>query len=733
MAITVNNGLITIDTKNTTYQMKVQEYGFLLHLYYGKKMSGDASYMLTYYDRGFSGNPYDADTDRTFSLDVLPQELPCYGNGDYRSPAFNVRDSKGVYGCDLRYVSHEIMPGKYSIPKLPAVYADDSEAETLKIVLEDKAVGVQVTLLYGVLEELDVITRAAIVKNIGTEEIKVTRMFSSALDFVTGDFDLLHFHGRHGMERNLERVPVMNGKNSIGSVRGTSSHQHNPFVILADKKADEDSGSCYGMSFLFSGNFTCEVEKDQFNQTRIGMGMQADMLEYSLKEGEVLNAPEVAMAYSPAGLTALSHIYHKLIRHHICRGKYKLERRPILINNWEATYFDFTGEKIVKIAEQAAALGVEMLVLDDGWFGKRDSDYSGLGDWSVNEEKLGAPLAEVVDKVNALGMKFGLWIEPEMVNEDSELYRKHPDWAFTVPGRKPVRSRYQLLLDFSRKEVVDGILEQIFAVIDKLKLSYIKMDMNRSIMDIYSAVEGYQNQGEIMYKYVLGVYDFIQRILDRYPDIFFEGCSGGGGRFDAGMLYYTPQIWCSDNTDAIERIRIQHGTSFGYPVSAVGSHVSAVPNHQTGRITDFHTRGVVAMSGSFGYELDLNIVSEDEKEQVKQQIADFKKYWNVIHNGRYFRLHTPKEDTEVAAWQFVTEDKSEALLNMVTLDTHCNSPVTYIRCKGLDDNAEYRIDNAENGFETGKVYSGSALMYVGLPVPIVPGEYKAYQLHFVKN
>lgn len=748
---------ITLQTKNSTYQMKITDNNFLLHLYYGPKAEGCMDYLLTYYDRGFSGNPYDAGMDRTFSMDTLPQEYPCYGNGDYRSAAFVMKDENGVYGADLRYVSHRFIQGKYAIPHLPAVYDDackepagaaDCDANskgadkkaaaniddiditkpyTAEITLRDELSGVEVCLKYGVMPQQDVITRSAVITNKGEKEVTVTKAYSAVLDFVTGDYDLLHFHGRHAMERIAERVPVTHSNLNFGSKRGTSSHHHNPFFILAEKETTEDSGSCYGMSFLYSGNFGFEAEKDQLNQTRMQMGLSDEMFEYALAAGETLYTPEVAMAFSKDGLTGMSHIYHKLIRNNICRGEYKLKRRPILINNWEATYMEFDGAQIVNIAREAKQLGVEMMVLDDGWFGNRNSDNCGLGDWVVNEEKMGGTLASVSEQIHEMGMKFGLWIEPEMVNEDSDLYRAHPDWAYTIPGRKPIRSRNQLVLDFSRKEVVDYIFNSISKVVDTLQIEYIKMDMNRSICDVYTAVAGKQNYGRIMHEYVLGVYDFLDRMLTRYPGLIIEGCSGGGGRFDAGMLYYTPQIWCSDDTDAIERITIQHGTSFGYPVSAVGSHVSAVPNHQTGRKTSMHTRGVVAMAGSFGYELDLNLISDEEKEQVKQQIEDFKKYWDLMHNGEYYRLSDAAKETDVAAWEFVREDGSECLLNMVTLTIHANSPVNYVKCKGLKADKTYICE------ENGAKYPGSALMSVGVPVPVVPGEYNAWQMHFVEE
>ena len=385
--------LITLQTKHTTYQMGITEHGFLLHLYYGPKAEGDMSYLLTAYDRGFSGNPYDAGDDRTFSMDTFPLEYPCYGNGDYRSPAFNVKNEQGVYGADLRYKTHSVTKGKYSIPGLPAVYADESSgAYTVNVILEDALLGIEVTLRYGVLPELDVITRSSVVKNTGNHLLYITKVYSAAMDFLSGEFDILHFHGRHAMERMEERVPVIFGNQSFGSRRGTSSHQQNPFFILADTETTEDCGSCYGMSMLYSGNFKFEVEKDQIGQTRMEMGLLDEMLEYSLEQGKEFYTPEVAMAYSQNGLTSLSHLYHKLIRYHVCRGKYKTSRRPILINNWEATYMNFNGDKIIDIAKQAAELGVEMLVLDDGWFGNRNSDNSGLGDWVVNEDKMGGDL-----------------------------------------------------------------------------------------------------------------------------------------------------------------------------------------------------------------------------------------------------------------------------------------------------------------------------------------------------
>ena len=717
----------TLQTKNTTYQMQVDRYGFLLHLYYGKKTDGCMDYLLTYYDRGFSGNPYDAGEDRTYSMDTLPQEFPCYGNGDFRSTAFAVENADGSMSCDLRYKSHKIFDGKYNLEGLPAVYASEQEAQTLEILMEDPVTGVKVVLLYGVLPAQDIITRSVSVKNESSGKIYLNKIESASLDFLYGDYEILTFYGRHAMERNVQRVPVVHGTQKIGSVRGTSSHQYNPMMILAEKETTEDKGNCYAMSFVYSGCFQGEVLKDQLNQTRMMLGLQEEAFRYPLETGEMFQAPEVILSYSSEGMNRLSQNLHHCIRQHICRGKYKEEIRPILINSWEAAYFDFTGDTIYELAKAAKEVNIDMLVMDDGWFGKRDDDNSGLGDWFVNEKKLGGTLGNLIKRINDLGVRFGIWIEPEMVSEDSDLYRKHPDWALTVPGRNPVRSRNQLVLDFSRKEVVDEIYDQICKVLDQGNIEYVKWDMNRSLMDVYSSVT--RDQGRVLHDYVLGLYDFLERLVQRYPNLLIEGCSGGGGRFDAGMMYYTPQIWCSDNTDAIDRLRIQYGTSFGYPVSVVGSHVSAVPNHQTGRKTPLHTRGVVAMSGTFGYELNLMKLSEEEKQEIREQIAEYKSYAPIIQNGLYYRLSNPTTE-EICAWEFVHTDEKEqskVLLNIVMQVIHGNMTVNYVKLQGLEETAVYREE------KSGKRYTGAALMYGGMPLPIEPGEYQAYQYCFVKE
>ena len=722
---TEQSTLFTIRTKHTTYQMKADEYGVLLHLWYGASVEGDMSYLLDYPDVGFSGNLYEAENRRTYSLNTLPLEYATEGVGDFRIPAVAATHADGSNALDLRYQSYNILKGKYAIAGLPAVYADEDEAETLEIILKDTATDLQVTLRYGVLPELDMLTRCVSIQNLGTTPITLTKAASFCLDLPYGKWEWMHFHGRHAMERITERTPLIHGIQESSSTRGTSSHHQNPTAILCTPDCTETNGSCFGAAFLYSGSFQTKIEYDQMRQARMVMGLHPDLFRWELQPHATFDTPEVLFTYSDSGLETLSHRFQKTIREHVCRGKYQKIERPVLINNWEATYFDFNEEKILKIAEEAARLGVDMLVLDDGWFGKRDDDCSGLGDWFVNEQKLKGGLGTLVQKVKALGMRFGIWFEPEMVSEDSDLYRTHPEWAIQIPGRKPMRGRYQLLLDLSNPDVQDYLYQCISDILNSADISYVKWDMNRSISDWYTALLPANRQGELPHRYVLGVYALLERLTSAFPEVLFEGCSGGGGRFDAGMLYYCPQIWCSDDTDAYERTIIQYGTSFFYPISAVGSHVSVVPNHQTGRVTPIETRAVTAMAGSFGYELDLNLLSDEEKESVTKQIQQFKEYGSLIHNGTYYRLSNPLQDA-YALWAFVSEDKKEVLVQGMIFRTEANMVRHCVSLRGLDAKAVYRTKD-------GAAYTGDTLMHAGVLLPKSWGDYYPVSMHFVSE
>ncbi len=715
--------IFTLETDHTMYQMQADAYGVLRHLWYGAKTGCDMSYLQDYPDVGFSGNIYAAGNDRTYSLDTLPLEYAGAGVGDFRMPAVAAVHADGSSALDLRYYSHTVKPGKYGIEGLPAVYAAEDEAETLEVVLRDTASAVEVTLLYAVLPALDLVTRCARIRNLGETPVTLTKAASLCLDISRGSWEWVHFHGRHAMDRQMERRLLFHGIQEIGSTRGTSSHHQNPTVLLCTPDCTETAGACIGAALVYSGSHQTRLECDQLGQVRMVMGIHPDLFRWELKAGETFSTPEVMLSYSDTGLETLSHHFHQAIREHICRGKYQLAERPVLINNWEATYFGFDTEKILHIAEEAARLGVDMLVLDDGWFGKRDDDCSGLGDWFVNETKLSGGLHDLVEKIKGMGMRFGIWFEPEMISEDSDLYRKHPDWAIRIPDRAPMRSRYQLVLDMANPEVQEYLFRVMSNVLHSADISYVKWDMNRSISDWYTRTLPADRQGEMPHRYVLGLYALLERLTAAFPDVLFEGCSGGGGRFDAGMLYYCPQIWCSDDTDAYERTKIQYGTSFFYPVSAVGSHVSTVPNHQTGRITPFETRGTVAMAGSFGYELDLNLLSDGEKQEVAEQIRQFKTYGPLIHNGKYYRLTNPMAE-DAALWEFAAQDGSEVLVQGMLFHAEANVLRRTVQLRGLDAEKRYRLDGTE------QVYTGAALMAGGVLLPKAWGDYTPVTMHF---
>ncbi|MBQ6337438.1 MAG: alpha-galactosidase [Ruminococcus sp.] len=716
---------LILETKSTTYQMKIDDLGYLNHLYYGAKIhQNDMSYPYRIYDHGFSGNPYDMRNNRAFSLDSMAQEYTSFGVGDFRVTSIAASCSDGSRCAEFRYEKHEILDGKYSIPGLPSVYDSGQVAQTLIVTLIDNAANIRIKLYYGVFEDLDIITRAAEISNAGYEIVWLRKASSMCLELPFGKWDMIHFHGRHCMERQPERVPLFHGIQTLSSGRGMSSHQHNPFVILCDHEATEESGACYGMMLMYSGNHKTEIELDQFDSTRVVMGLSDDRFRWELAPGTSLHTPEVILTCAD-GLTQLTHRYHRVIRNNVVRGAYKLSHRPVLINNWEAMYFDLNEEKLLSLAQKASKLGIELFVLDDGWFKNRYDDNAALGDWVPDEKKLPNGLDGLIEKINALGMKFGLWVEPEMVSENSDLYRAHPDWALTAPNRAPMMARNQLVLDLSRSEVHEYIFNTLSDLLSKYNITYIKWDFNRPLSDVYSHSTPSPRQGEVAHRYYLSLYKLYQRLTEKFPNVLFEGCAGGGGRFDAGMLQYSPQIWCSDNTDPISRLTIQYGTSFGYPVSSIGAHVSATPNHQTGRLTPLSTRGIVAMSGTFGYELDLHKLSDEDLEEIKAQVAHFKEIEPIVHNGLFYRLSSMKESGHYFAWQFVSPEKDRSLLNIVVTNPLANSTPIHVKPKGLDPEALYSVDGE---FEC----LGAALMSAGYTFPQLTGDYPSMQVDIKK-
>ena len=737
---------LTLQTRNTTYQMQITESGYLRHLYYGRAIPNECqAHQLARLDVAFSPNPHHLGLARSFSLDTQPQEYSTANTGDFRVPALMAVTADGRYGNALTYVSHDIRPGKYALEGLPCATAGEGECDTLSIVMKDADTGLTVELLYGVYAAEDVITRAARIVNNGEQTVTLSRASSLTLDLPYGDWQLVHFQGRHAMERQMERVDIMHGIQSVASTRGASSHHHNPFVILADRNATEEVGECVGVMPVYSGNHRTDVEKDQMDSVRVVSGINPELFRWTLEPGEAFTCPEAILSFTHTGLGQLSRNYHRFIREHIARSAWNHKTRPVLLNNWEATYFNFNTDKILEIARQAKEMGVELLVLDDGWFGNRFDDNRALGDWFVNEEKLPGGLDRLIEGVNALGLRFGIWMEPEMVSEDSDLYRAHPDWALTVPGRHPALGRNQLILDMGRADVVEYLYNIISGLLKKHHIEYVKWDMNRNMTDVYSRVLPAERQGEAAHRYMLGVYSLLERLTTAFPDVLWEGCAGGGGRFDAGMLCYFAQFWLSDDTDALERLTIQHGSTFGYPVSTMGAHVSICPNHQTGRTVPLGTRAVVAMSGTFGYELDPAHLTADERTQVQGQIARFKAWYDVIQNGDYYRLTAPGEG-RCMAWQFVSPDKGEALLNVVVTHTTPNMRPIHLRLRGLDPDATYRVAEMDIEGSVGitdmtamkpregeACHSGAALMYAGLTLPFMGGDFPSLQLHLVKN
>ena len=718
---------------NTDYMMKVCEEGYLAHIYYGNKVPDeDLTYLLRLDESPFT--PATNDRDRASFMDTLPFEYPCFGIGDYRESAFKIMDANGMSTCDLRYVSHKMYEGKPKLEGLPATFAtEESGCSTLEITMYDKYADIEVVLIYTAFNKLDVITRSAVITNKGEKPFKITRALSACVDFDTDKMDMITLNGSWARERAVERCRLHHAKQLVDSCKGESSHQNNPFVALCDNNADEDKGEVFGFNFVYSGNFYAQAEVTQHKKTRFLMGINPLDFEWLLEKGESFTCPEVVMVHSDEGIGKMSRTFHDLYRNNLIRGEYKDKRRPILINNWEATYFNFDTDKLIDIAKEASKLGIEMLVMDDGWFGHRDADNSSLGDWFVYEKKLKGGLKYLVDEVNKLGMKFGIWFEPEMISPDSELYKAHPDWAIQIKGRPLTLCREQYVLDYSRKEVRDYVYGMMRKILDSANIEYIKWDMNRQLTEVGSTTLPADRQRELWHRYVLGVYDLMDRLTTDYPHILLENCSGGGARFDPGMLYYSPQIWCSDDTDAIERLKIQHGTSMCYPCSAMGAHVSDCPNHTVGRNTPFKTRGHVAMVGTFGYELDVTRIPQEDRDAIPAQIEEFNKFNKLVRTGDHYRIGNMFEDNTWDAWEFVAKDKSEALFEFVQVLARPNERSRRIKLKGLEPEAYYYEES-----EPDKKISGAALMNAGINIAKIwngdglYGDFCSKILHFIK-
>ncbi|MFT8872522.1 MAG: alpha-galactosidase [Sporolactobacillus sp.] len=696
-----------------SYLMQVDDHRLLQHLYFGKKIRAyHDTRLYPGVDRGFSGNvpPTDGSQqpDRTYSKDLILQEYAGNQTGDYREGATIIRSDNGSTAVDWRYVGYEIISGKPDLPHLPHSYVEsDDEATTLNITLEDAVLKVNAVLTYTIYAERPVMTRSVKLTNMSGATYGVEKVASAQLDLPKQPLEVISLPGAHVRERQIERQSVLHGTYRFESRRGTSSHHMNPFLALVHPDTTENAGEAIGVQLVYSGNHLFSLSRDYIDQTRLVAGINDYNFCWQLKAGESFQTPEVILVYASNGLNDMSNTFHHLLRERVARGKHKLAERPILINNWEATFMAFDTKKLQSIIDRAAEVGVEMFVLDDGWFGHRDDDTSSLGDWFEYKSKFSDGLGGIVSYAHAKGLKFGLWFEPEMVSRDSELFRRHPDFALQVPEREMTLSRSQYVLDFSRPDVVEAIYEQMIKVLDQQTIDYVKWDMNRHLTEVWSKAYAAAQQGEIYHRYILGVYDLMDRLVSRYPDMLWEGCSGGGGRFDAGILYYFPQSWTSDNTDAVARLNIQYGTSLAYPISGMTSHVSASPNQQTGRETSLTMRGDVAMSGVFGYELNLDELPEADISRVKEQIAFYKRHRSLIQFGHFIRLDSPF-DHHAAAWEFISEDRKQVLFFTFNVLSEAQSEVPVIKLQGLLPDKDYTEP------ASGVVFGGDELMAVGL-------------------
>lgn len=728
-----DENLFRLTSGDMEYVIGIADEKYVGHVYFGKRMGdGRCGYLMRTKEAPFvpSVNP----REKGSFTDTFPAEYSTWGMGDYRDSCLTVRNEGGFRGCELHYEGYGILEGKPPLPGMPSTFCRDKEAgggATLELYCRDQVLGLKVILRYSIFEDSEAVIRSAVLVNEGEETLYLERALSACMDMDMEEGDLLTLGGSWARERHMVRRPLVFGKQMVSSFRGESGHQDHPFLAVMGRDAGQDRGEVYAMHFVYSGNFLAEAQVSQFGSVRLLMGINPEGFEWVLKPGETFAIPEVVWVYSDEGLGKMTHIFHDLYRGHLIRSPYLHKKRPILINNWEATYFDFNTEKLLEIAREAGRRGIEMLVMDDGWFGQRNTDEGSLGDWKVNEKKLPGGLSYLAEQVNKLGMEFGIWFEPEMVSPDSELYRAHPDWAIQIPGREPVQSRAQYVLDLSRPEVVDYVYESVAQILRSAPISYVKWDMNRQMSDIGSAYLGREHQGELFHRYILGVYELQERLTREFPGLLLENCASGGARFDPGMLYYSPQIWCSDDTDAVERLAIQEGTALLYPLSAMGAHVSACPNHIVGRVTPFRTRGHVAMAGTFGYELDITRLPDEEKWLIEEQVKQYHRFQPLVREGDYYRIASWGENHRYDCWQVVSKDKKEALVTYVQVLAEPNWHSRKILLKGLDPEAEYCIE--EVGQTTaGQGFKGALLMYGGLLMPRMEGDFMSIMLYLTQ-
>ena len=720
--------LFRLDTAASTYCILISKKGYLAHAYYGPKIGkDDVGYLTRQMEYGFSDSP--VFREKLCLLDYLPFELPTDGLGDYRESALAITDSNGNNAVELKYKAYEIINGTNKLNGLPCVFG--SNAQTLKITTVDEILNITVDLFYTIFDDTDAIVRSVKITSNAAKPVYIKKALSASFDMDNDNYDTITLNGSWARERHIDRHPIHMGIQKACSIRGVTSHQEHPFTAILDHNADWNSGNVYGINLIYSGSFIAQIQRNQFDSLRTSIGINPENFCWTLESGASFETPQAVLVFSNNGLNGMSHTFHDLYRNHLIRSPYKNQMRPILINNWEATYFNFDTQKLLDIAREASKDGIEMLVMDDGWFGHRSFDDSSLGDWIVNEEKIQGGLKHLVDEVNKLGMKFGIWFEPEMISPDSELFRAHPDWAIQIKGREPGMARCQYILDITRNEVRDHIMNMVESVLRSANIEYVKWDMNRQLSDIGSTELSGVQLGEFYHRYVLALYSMQEQLITDFPNLLLENCSGGGARFDPGMFYYSPQIWCSDDTDAYERLAIQEGTALVYPLSTMGAHVSVCPNHACGRTTPFKTRGYVALSGTFGYELDITKLSAEDRAMIPQQIALYKKFSQLVREGDSYKIAAASENHEYDCWASISRDKSRALVTFVQIQNHPNNKTRMVKIPGLDENRTYTVtwpDEDQQKFPP-MTLTGATIMNAGIPIRRDWGDYQAQLIY----